>query len=284
MEELIEADPEACSVRVDLYGLRVGVRTNVPGALEALPRHLPIGWQALPGGALDRWYALHDRNAGAAGAPPLYVLEQGGRQLVQSEELSATWQSFEYELELYVVEHSPDYVFLHAGVVGWQGLAILIPGRSYSGKSTLVAALCQAGAEYYSDEYAVLDRQGQVHPYPRPLRLRQPLPDISVPDGLASAPAGGRVALPVGLVVVTQHEPGAVWQPQPVSPGLAILELLGHALASQQQPQVVLAVLRQALGQARTVRGPRGEAKETAQRLLQEVTRKAEEHRGKSDR
>src|ERR671929_229610 len=60
----------------------------------------------------------------------------------------------------------------HAGVVGWQGRAILIPGRSFSGKSTLVAALVRAGATYYSDEFAVLDERGRVHPFPKKLSMR----------------------------------------------------------------------------------------------------------------
>ena len=57
-------------------------------------------------------------------------------------------------------------VFVHAGVVGWKGHAIVIPGRSRSGKTTLVAELVKAGAEYYSDEFAVLDAEGRVHPFP----------------------------------------------------------------------------------------------------------------------
>jgi hypothetical protein len=31
-----------------------------------------------------------------------------------------------------------------------------------------VAELVRAGATYYSDEFAVLDSRGRVHPFPRP--------------------------------------------------------------------------------------------------------------------
>src|SRR4051794_20574153 len=48
----------------------------------------------------------------------------------------------------------------------------VIPRVSHSGKTTLVAALVRAGATYYSDEYAVFDAQGSVHPYARPLGIR----------------------------------------------------------------------------------------------------------------
>ena len=35
-------------------------------------------------------------------------------------------------------------------------------------------ALLRAGATYYSDEYALLDESGRVHPFARKLSLRQP--------------------------------------------------------------------------------------------------------------
>ena len=51
-----------------------------------------------------------------------------------------------------------------AGVVGWENRAIVMPGASFAGKTTLVRAWLEAGATYYSDEFAVLDRAGRVHP------------------------------------------------------------------------------------------------------------------------
>ena len=37
-----------------------------------------------------------------------------------------------------------------------------------------MAALIEAGAVYYSDEFAVVDPDGWVYPYPQPLGLRSP--------------------------------------------------------------------------------------------------------------
>ena len=66
---------------------------------------------------------------------------------------------------VHVANYAPDRVFVHAGVVAWRGRALVLPGTSFAGKTTLVAELVRAGAIYYSDEYAVLDEQGRVHPY-----------------------------------------------------------------------------------------------------------------------
>src|SRR5260370_20995260 len=80
--------------------------------------------------------------------------------------------AFESHVQLTVAEYAPRRVFVHAGVVGWKNRAILIPGLSHSGKTTLVDQLIRAGATYYSDEYAVLDERGRVHPYARALGMR----------------------------------------------------------------------------------------------------------------
>jgi hypothetical protein len=76
------------------------------------------------------------------------------------------------QLRMHIALHAPNHVFVHAGVVGLGERAIVLPGRSFAGKTTLVAALVQAGAEYWSDEYAVLDADGLVYPYAKPLSMR----------------------------------------------------------------------------------------------------------------
>lgn len=59
----------------------------------------------------------------------------------------------------------------HAAVVATGGVAVAIPAVSGAGKSTLAAALCRAGADYFSDEALVLDADGRAVPYPKPLAL-----------------------------------------------------------------------------------------------------------------
>src|SRR5277367_3536052 len=42
---------------------------------------------------------------------------------------------------------------VHAGAVLWRGRALLLPGGTHAGKSSLVTELLRRGATYYSDEY-----------------------------------------------------------------------------------------------------------------------------------
>jgi hypothetical protein len=161
-------------------------------------------------------------------------------------------------------------------VVGWRDRAILLPGRSFSGKTTLVAALVGAGATYYSDEYAVLDAKGRVHPYARPLSIRSA--DDARSRRCPVEELGGVSAtrpLPVGLIAVTQFRPGTR-RPGPwraLSPGQAVLALLSHTVPARRKPATALATLRQAVAPATALRGARGEADRTAEALLASLER-----------
>ncbi len=247
--------------------MRIGVCTNVPAALEQLPRHLPMGWRGLEPSVVERLYTLNAHQEPNSNRPS-YLLHEGSRCLEQTYDLGYALSALEYDLELHVAENTPAYVFVHAGVVGWRGQAILIPGASYSGKSSLVAALHQAGATYYSDEFALLDDQGWVHAYPRPLSLRQAVPNVAELNPEMRGFGVNHPPLPVGLVVLTHFHPGACWQPELISPGHAILTMLASTLSAQRQSQRVLAVLRQTVRRARVIQGPRPEAWEIAAQLL----------------
>ena len=96
----------------------------------------------------------------------------GAAQVSRSLELDDVIDRYESDLQLLVAEEARSRFFVHSGAVGWKGKAILIPGRRLSGKTTLVAELVRAGATYYSDEYAVLDANGFVHAYEKPLSIR----------------------------------------------------------------------------------------------------------------
>lgn len=181
-------------------------------------------------------------------------------------------QLFESDLQLYIAERARGRVFIHAGAVGWQGRAILIPGRSLSGKSTLVAELVKAGATYYSDEYAVLDARGRVHPYPRWLGFRHDGDASSqrVPVEWLGGVMGSR-PLPVGLVVVTTYKQSARWRPRRLSAGKGALELLDNTVSIQRKPEAALPVLSRVASEAAILKGARGEAKEAAELILSKM-------------
>jgi hypothetical protein len=160
------------------------------------------------------------------------------------------------------------YTFMHAGVCGWKGHALLIPGASRSGKSQLVAAMLRAGATYYSDDIAAIDADGRVHPVARDIGIRD-ASDISrsVPAKRFGAPIG-TAPLPIALVVCTKYAPDAVWQPRQGSGGQAVLALLEHTPRARIAPAETLRTLACAVKDARMFHGPRGDADLIARELL----------------
>jgi len=254
------------------YGVSVGIRVNGPDILERLVEHLPPGWRPCPSKVVDRRYFL---SIGAAGngsqASRVHLLFRDGVQVARSQDLDLILEILESDLQISVAEAAPR-VFIHAGVVGWQGKAILIPGRSLSGKTTLVAELVRAGADYYSDEYAVVDRRGRIHPYPKPLSIREgnSLRQKKYPvEALGGKP--GLQPLPLGLVVISRYQPGAQWHPQSLSPGQGILELLANTVSARREPQRALDTFKQFLPALPFLKGVRGEAKETVPLLLDQA-------------
>jgi hypothetical protein len=174
--------------------------------------------------------------------------------------------------EPFVAERAPDHLFVHAGVVGWEGRAIVMPGASFAGKTTLVQAWLEAGATYYSDEFAVLDRAGRVHPFARPLAIRDGSTALTrrVP---AAAPGAeiGTTPLPIGLVLVTSYRAGARWRPRRLTAAPTLLALMRHTVAARGNPEHSMPILRQAVSGGMAFAGLRGEARPLVSAVLRHV-------------
>jgi hypothetical protein len=247
-----------------VYGVRVGIRTNRPELLDRVSDYLPPLWKPSTASAVDRLFSL---KAGKSS----YELFEDSARAIKSRSLKTVLQVFETSLKMYVAEMARRRVFVHAGAVGWNGSAILIPGRSFSGKTSLVKELVRAGATYYSDEYAVLDSNGRLHPYPQPLALRNP--DSHEQKKCPVEELGGQTGtrpLPIGLVLVSRYKSGARWRPARLSVGQAVLELLANTVPARRKPEIVLPTLQKAAAAAIVWKGNRGEAEETARLILEQ--------------
>ena len=256
------------------YGVRVGVRVNDPAVLRCLSERVPPGSEPLDSDIVDQLYSLVIGGAGSSPRIKRYnVAYWGTQRLARSIDLETVLDAFEANLQITVAEWSPVRVFVHAGVVEWKGKAIVIPGLRFSGKTTLVKHLVQAGAKYYSDEYAVLDGRGWVHPYPRPLGLRSE--DSARTKKIRIEDLGGATGsrpLPVNLIVSTTFKAGARWRPRTLSAGLGVLELLSHTVSARRRPGLALTTLPKVAAHATILKGVRGEAGRIADAILEKVS------------
>ena len=247
------------------YGVRVGIRTNRPELLDRFSAYLPPLWKPSSASVVDRLFSLKvGKNR--------HELFEDAERAIKSRSLKAVLQVFETNLKMYVAEMARRRVFVHAGAVGWNGSAIIIPGRSMSGKTSLVKELVRAGAAYYSDEYAVLDSNGRVHPYPQPLAIRMPGSFKQRKYGAEELGGStGTAPLKVGLVIVSRHRTDARWRPREITAGQAVLDLLANTVPARRKPEVVIPTLQKAVSEATILKGARGEAEETARLILQRM-------------
>jgi serine kinase of HPr protein (carbohydrate metabolism regulator) len=257
------------------YGVRIGIRSNDPKALESACEHLPSEWERISSPLVDRVYSIMIGSKGARGNRRRQSQLYGNEvQLANSTDLDVVFETLESDLRLFVAELATHRVFVHAGVVGWKGHAIVIPGRSYSGKSTLVAELVRAGATYYSDEFAVLDARGRVHPFSKPLELREEGEFRQTKITVAELGGhSGTTPLPVRLVLMTQFKSGARWRPRKLTTGRGVLEMLFNTVSARRSPKRALATLQRVAAQADVLKGVRGNAAEVVASLLKRVER-----------
>jgi hypothetical protein len=265
---LVQAD----GMSFESYGSRVGIRVNAPESLDLIRKYLPPGWKSCSSVVVDRLYSfLLARGPGRPGLRRFHTAYAGMQNLARSQRAEDLFAAFESDLNSYVAQRSPEYCFVHAGVVAWQGSAIVIPGPSYSGKTTLTQEFLRCGATYYSDEFAVFDRSGRVHPFARALgvRDREGRNEGRIVPAAVGASVGNK-ALQVAMVLVTQFQPSACWRPTRISPAQGALALLANAVSARKRPASTLSMLERVVRTASILRGKRGEARQLVERVLDE--------------
>ena len=253
---------------LESYGVRVRVQASNP-------QLLCVAEQTARKALLDRLRVVENIEAEHtfgifADASETLYLVLNGEQVSSDSSHPRFFRFFDSLLRIVIAEHAVDRVFIHAGVVGWKRQAILLPANSFCGKTTLVAELVRNGAEYYSDEYAILDPSGLVHAFPRELSVRY-IDGETREKQVPLAELGGvqgSVPIPVGLVLITKYDENAVWNPERLSVGQGIMEVIPHTIPRIFNPEFSLKVLNTSLRDAIILKSSRGDATDFAIELL----------------
>lgn len=190
----------------EAYGTRIAIRSDksetIAKLVEILPNVLPNGWKEIEDSATDFIFTIIVQKRKSK----KNVFYKNGELILENFSPENIWELIDSQIRMTVGEHSKDYVFIHAGVVGWKGRAIVIPGSSFSGKTTLTAEFVKRGAIYYSDDFTILDKDGYVHPFPRKLSLRGIIDDYQQLDFAVEELGGtrGTQPIPVGVLLLTK--------------------------------------------------------------------------------
>jgi hypothetical protein len=261
------------------YGVRIGLRVDHAAFVDAFEQdsaglQLPFGWRAREHHEADDSVAVqYELRAGGLGrTSPPYRVYAGTDLVAEVRRLTDVGGALATHAEFFVAEHAPGHLFVHAGVVGWEGRAIVMPGASFAGKTTLVQAFLEAGATYYSDEFAVLDRWGRVHPFARPLATRDGSTMLTRRVTAAALGAEtGTTPLPIGLVLATSYRAGARWRPRRLTAARTLLAMMRHTVAARGDPEHSMPILKQAVTGGIAFAGPRGEARPLISAVLKHI-------------
>ncbi len=249
-----------CRLIFESFDLVAELVTDRQELLVAAEQTLPPGWQESQGEATVRFGLWEDGSITVDGV-------ETHREADRASSLLRLGSVVRHHL----ATEAPAHVFIHAGVVEVDGCGIVIPGATGTGKTTLVAELLRLGATYVSDEYAVVDPGGLIHPFAKPLSIRtghQPgfgellLPP---PEQVAGHPISG------GLIVLTSYRCGGRWRPVVAPRSEGAFALLENTVSARRRPGSSLRAACRLARDAVVLSGERGEATDTAHALVRGV-------------
>lgn len=266
------ADPVGAGrLVIRIHGLSVGV-VGAPELLRDTIWPLLACWHPAPwleDEGVDVRVCMSRRGESAAACD--YTLTCAEGPPMAAPDVASLLCLFQAWFDLEVVRRVEGLVPVHAGVVGYRDKAVLLPARSGAGKTTLVASLLERGARYLSDEIALLDDQGRVHPYPRPLMMRDRTQQQSPVPPSALGGCIGTTPLPVGVILFLEYRAHARLELEQRDASHSFLLLLRHTWARLSEPVAPIQPLLRACDTALTYQGVRGEAAAAADEILRLV-------------
>jgi hypothetical protein len=132
----------------------------------------------------------------------------------------------------------PDLLFLHAGSCAWGQRGFVWPADCLAGKSTLARSLTKEGAEYFSDDIAVVDEDLNVHPFPLTPSRRSTPGQIPQENVLSLRVDRIPAPVPLGAIVLVEFDKDCVVpQVSSIEADQVALELTRHVLSPWPTPQ-----------------------------------------------
>jgi len=258
------------SFAVECFGVALKVRSNrrdlIEKIKEMLSEILPVKFRMIaPSKARHSLLAIFSDETVSLYDDEEPIFENSGDFELQ--------EILTSRIRMTVAEFTKKYAFLHAGVIGWKDRAIVIPGQSFSGKSTLVKEFVERGALYFSDEYAVIDEKGFAHPFPKKLSIRGIINDIQQVD-ISCEELGGKTArepLPVEFLVVSKFEKNRRQRVSRLTAGEGMMAMVENSLSVRRSPQHTLNIFKLVAANSVVLKVKRAEAPEFVDFFLQLV-------------
>lgn len=256
---------------IESFGVKIGFSTNSPEALEAVKQavkiYLPDCFEEIKPTHTEHYFLFVWNKSKRD------TLYKNGVKVLNRERRENSVEYVASQIRLTVAEFAVGRVFIHAGVVARKGKGIIMPGNSFQGKTALTVALIERGAVYYSDEYAILDTEGFLHPFPKMLSVRGVIDDRQQVDFPVEKFGGtaGTKKIRVGMVLMCEYKARAHWKPKILSPAQGIIETIKHTVPIRQNPHFTLEVLNKISDEAVFVKSKRGDVSKSADLILRYI-------------
>lgn len=257
------------SLHIKAFGVKLSVsnssKISFKELLERLKIILPGGFEEIESQPVRHVFAIVQNESS------VFELYKNGEHLTLAPTKEHIFDFLDSQIRITIAEYAARKVFVHAGVVGWRDKALIFPGRSYQGKTTLVAALVKKGAEYYSDEYAVLSESGLVYPFAKMLSVRGIVDDFTQVDYPVESFGGksGRKPIPPGLILFTEYKKKTAWKPKLLTLGQGMMEMLPHTIPIRRNPEYTLKVLNRTLNRVIIAKTRRADVSVSADLILE---------------
>jgi hypothetical protein len=248
----------------------LSVASDCPATLEAFRRYLLPWLPKAPGLRQDadlRFCLTRHPTPGSFSEK--FQVRLNDRVIAEREALPYLFTLVQQAVDECMIRNLHRETAVHAGVVVYQGRAILLAGPSGAGKSRMVQEMLRQGAEYCSDEYAIVGPSGDVRPYPRALMIRR---DTEEQHPMLASDLGAKVRAepaPIALILFLRYQAGAAaLDIAPLDRSEAWIRLLQNTPQIVAEKPDVMEPLAAAVARALSFAGVRGEAGEAAAAIL----------------
>lgn len=253
---------------IESFGVRIGFASNSSALLEDVKKSLsfrfPGYFSETSPTEIKHYFVIVETPGGKVTA------YKNKKLIFARTNREDALQLLDSEIRITIAISAKEKVFIHAGAVNWKDRAIIFPASSFSGKTSLALALMRRGALYYSDEYAVLNKNGWVEPFAKPLSIRGEIDKYSQVDYKPES-LGGKVGtkeIPLGLVLITKYRKYGKWNPQVLTRAKGIIEMIKSSVSIRYNPSFTIDVLKTAADQAIFVKSNRPDAERVADLIL----------------
>jgi hypothetical protein len=257
------ARPTSCERKLDrlgwsaglsliAHGVRVGIRTNDRAALSEIKRGLPPGWRPSSTPVVTHLYSYLAGGQATRHVRRFNLVYSRAALVSRTLEPAKAIEELCAHLRAFIGLAAPRRVFLEGAVAVVSGRAILLPGLEGDVRE-IAAALAARGADIYSNEYAVLDASGRLHPYTQP-HSRRPVRPVLV---ARLRRGGARPASPL----------------RTISGARGVLDVLSRVVPVRRKPAAAIEAVTGLCRGACFVRGAWTDANAAAESLLHRLAR-----------